>query len=261
MIKLNEVIEHMNSLFRTKDLKSFSKEQGVTYDSKNPISKIGYCTNLSLDSIEKAYLSGVNLLVTHHDAWEFIYGLKEECITKLKEYGISHYFCHLPLDDADFGTNSSLLKKLGLNEVSKHGDEQGFQYGAVGVYNDPISFSELHAKIDALTGEPNMAWKFNDNLVKRVFVVCGAGFMTNEVKMAVDNDCDVYITGEKILYTVQYSKLKKINLIIGSHTFTEVFGVEGLVNKVLMKFKSIEGHLIIEEHLEMQPLINLSRDY
>ena len=257
MVALNEIVEYMNSLFRTKNLKSFSEEVGVTYDSQKPISKIGYCTNLTLDSIEKAAKHGVDLLVTHHDAWEFIYGLKEECINKLKEYGISHYFAHLALDDAEFGTNSSLLSKLGLNEVSKHGDEKGFQYGAVGVFDNPVTFTELHKKINDITGEPNMAWKFNDKLIKKVFVVCGAGFMTSEIKMAVDLDCDVYITGEKILYTMQYSQFKKINLIIGSHTFTELFGVESLVKKVTSKFTDIVEVRVNEEHLEMQPLIDL----
>ena len=49
-------------------------------------------------------------MITHHDAWEFIYGLKETCKEKLFEYNISHYFNHLPLDDCDFGTNNSLIE-------------------------------------------------------------------------------------------------------------------------------------------------------
>ena len=45
--------------------------------------------------------------------------------------------------------------------------------------------------------------------------------MTSDVKDAVDRNCDVYITGEKFLYTVQYAKFAGINIIVGSHTYTE----------------------------------------
>ena len=53
-------------------------------------------------------------------------------------------------------------------------------------------------------------------------------------------NCDVYITGEKVLYTIEYAKLAGINLIVGSHTFTEVFGVESLAKKIKDKYKDIE---------------------
>lgn len=39
---------------------------------------------------------------------------RDACIEKLAEYGISHYYNHLPLDDCDFGTNDSVLNKLDL---------------------------------------------------------------------------------------------------------------------------------------------------
>ena len=72
--------------------------------------------------------------------------------------------------------------------------------------------------------------------------------------MAVDKNCDVYITGEKALYIIEYSKFAGMNLIIGSHTFTEVFGIESLANKIKAKYKDIEIIKLNEEHLEAQHL-------
>ncbi|MEB8555894.1 Nif3-like dinuclear metal center hexameric protein, partial [Bacillus cereus] len=52
------------------------------------------------------------------------------------------------------------------------------------------------------------------------------------------------------LYTVQHAKFKGINLIVGSHTFTEVFGVESLVLKLKERDNSIEITRLNEDHLE-----------
>ena len=92
------------------------------------INKLGYSTNLTPEIIEKAAAMKVDFILTYHDAWDFVYGLKEACHSLLEKYGINHYFVHLPLDYAKFGTCSSLFKELGINELERHsyhfGDEQ-----------------------------------------------------------------------------------------------------------------------------------------
>ena len=255
MYTLKEIIDYTHTLFRTNKFDSYNNECGVTFDAANPIKTIGYCTNLTPDSIEKAKESNIDLLITHHDAWEFIYGMKEECDNKLKEYGISHFFIHLPLDDAPFGTNSSLLYVLGLKECGKYSEEEGYLCGALGRYDEPISFGELISRLESKMGEPVMSWQNNNRLIKSVFVVCGAGFTTDLMKEAVDLKADVYITGEKVLYTMQYAKQKDLNLIIGSHTFTEIFGVESLVKLLKNRFIDLDIKLISEERLEAKPLM------
>ncbi len=74
--------------------------------------------------------------------------------------------------------------------------------------------------------------------------------MTNDVKAAVDRKCDAYITGEKTLYTVEYARFAGINLFVGSHTFTEIFGVESLAAKVKDHFGDIDMMKLKEDHIE-----------
>lgn len=104
------IVERINELFNVTNKKIYSSESGITYHADKKVKKLGYCVNLTLETIEEARIHGVDMMVTHHDAWDEIYGLKEACIEKLAEYGISHYYNHLPLDDCNFGTNDSLLK-------------------------------------------------------------------------------------------------------------------------------------------------------
>lgn len=248
---LTEIEEFIISLFDSNDNVHFLEESGITVRGKEDVKRIGYCTNLTLDAIEEGKKSNVDLIVTHHDAWDSIFGLKDACQKKLMEYKMSHYFNHLPLDDCDFGTNNSLIDKLGLHIIEKTHNENGFYCGRVAEFREKIEFEDLKKRLEAILEEPVKGWKFKDGGVKRVGLVCGGGGLTPDVREAFEKKCDVYITGEKILYTIQYAKFVGMSLIIGSHTFTELFGVESLVRKIADKYKDIEIIRLVEEHLEV----------
>ncbi|GMQ60677.1 Nif3-like dinuclear metal center hexameric protein [Vallitalea sediminicola] len=250
MANLVEVIEHIDSKFRTKNYDDYKEESGIIHNSHKNIQKIGYSTNLTPEVIEHANEQKVDLILTHHDAWNFIYGLKEECKRLLEEYGISHYFNHLPLDDCEFGTNSSLAIELGLVEVKKTCDEDGYMCGIIAEYKEGRVFEDFVKLVEGKLGEKVQSWKFNNKDINRVFILCGAGHITSDMKQAVDEECDLYLTGEKILYTIEYAKLNKMNLVVGSHTFIELFGVKSMAELVSDEFNDVEIVLIEEQHLE-----------
>lgn len=244
------IVERINELFNIKNKEVYFSESGITYNADKEIKKIGYCVNLTLKTVEEARINGVDMMLTHHDAWDEIYGLKEACIKKLAEYGISHYYNHLPLDDCNFGTNNSLLKKLNLKIIKNTHEWEGLYFGRVAEYEEEIEFDELVKIIENLLEEPVKSWQFNDKRVKRVGIVCGNGGPTDCLKESVENKCDVYITGECNLYTIQYAELKGINLIVGSHTFTEFFGIQSLALKLNELEKDLEVVKLNEEHYE-----------
>ncbi|WP_449538884.1 Nif3-like dinuclear metal center hexameric protein [Ferdinandcohnia sp. Marseille-Q9671] len=244
------VVECINGLFTITNKDVYSSESGITYQADKKVKKIGYCVNLTLETIEEARLHGVDMMVTHHDAWDEIYGLREACIEKLAEYGISHYYNHLPLDDCSFGTNDSLLKELDLAIVKRTHAWEGLYFGRVAEYDEEVEFNELVKKFENLLEEPVRHWQFNNKRVKRVGVVCGNGAPTACLKEAVENNCDVYITGECNLYTIQFAEFKGINLIVGSHTFTEFLGIQSLALKLKENIKELEVVRLNEEHYE-----------
>lgn len=251
-MKLIEIEEFVISLFESRDNEQFHEESGITVRGTEEINRIGYCTNLTLDTIEEARKNDVSLMITHHDAWGFIFGLKDACREKLLEYNISHYFNHLPLDDCDFGTNNSLVEKLGLKIIEKTHLEDGFFCGRIAEFDKAMPFEELVKKLENILEEPVKAWKFKDKDIKKVGLVCGGGGFTTDVKEAVDKNCDVYITGERFLYTIEYAQFAGVNLIVGSHTFTEVFGIESLAKKINERYTQIDIVRLNEEHLEAQ---------
>lgn len=74
--------------------------------------------------------------------------------------------------------------------------------------------------------------------------------LTTFVKECVDRDCDLYITGEKNLFLVQYAKFAGIHLVVGSHTFTEIFGVETLVDLLVNEYPETTAVKLLEQHIE-----------
>lgn len=226
-------------------------EYGFTNPIVKDFARIGYATNLTPEVIHQSANEKVELILTHHDAWDFIYGMKEECVRLLQEYGISHFYVHLPLDFASFGTCNSLLKELGISKIIQQSEyRNNSEVIGIGQYDVPITFEELVSKVSHALDEDVKAWKNSNVLISKVGVITGAGHSTELIKQAMDNDCDVYITGEKTLYSVQYAKFIGLNHIVGSHTFTEIFGIKSLAEKLKEQYNDIEIIYMEEEHLE-----------
>jgi dinuclear metal center YbgI/SA1388 family protein len=250
---------HLND-FKTFILNTFGNlveqfKENDEYGFNNPLSKeiirVGYTTNLTPEVISKSVNESVQLIITHHDAWDFLYGMKEQCSKMLEENDISHFYIHLPLDFAEFGTCNSLLKEIGVSKIIQQTHlKDNKEVIGIGEYSEPITFEELVGRVTNKLGEDVKAWKNSNSLIWKVGVITGAGNSTALIKQAKELGCDVYVTGEKTLYSVQYAKFIGLNQIVGSHTFTEVFGVKTLVEKLKKEFNEIEIIYLEEEHLE-----------
>ncbi|WP_028562591.1 Nif3-like dinuclear metal center hexameric protein [Paenibacillus pinihumi] len=214
--------------------------------------KLGYATNITPEIILQAAEKNIDLIITHHDAWEFVYGMKERCVELLKEHHIAHFYIHLPLDYVEFGTCNSLLRLLGAHNITQQTHHaEGQSTVGIGELDTPITMEQLVTEMTHLLGEKVYVQQHTNKEIRRIGMVTGAGNNTGQLREALHNNCDVYITGEKTLYTTQYAKFINMNLIVGSHTFTEIFGVRSLALKVQEKFQDIEIYQLDEEHDEV----------
>ena len=249
-MKASELKDFVISLFDETKI-AVEGESGFHIDDTLEIKKIGYATNLTPETVKTAINQGVNLVITHHDAWNFMSGMKDYCINTLKECNKSHFYIHMPLDDAEFGTNVSFMNRIGIYNLEKVNLQDSYFYcGRIGELEDPIDFEVLVSIVEEVLGEKVKSWKNNSRKVKKIGFLSGAGHLSSDIKEHVEHNCDVYITGEKILYTVQYSEFAGINLIVGSHTYTEIFGVQSLCEKIKDKYHYIEIIRLNEEHKE-----------
>ncbi|MGM0896516.1 MAG: Nif3-like dinuclear metal center hexameric protein [Bacillota bacterium] len=251
-MKLKDFEKTIRHLFGEELLKE-ADEYGFTATSEGEIHKIGYSTNLSLETVEMAIAQGVDLVVTHHDAWDFIYGLREACVNKLKEHEISHFWIHAPLDFVEFGTCTSLMNVLEVDEIKTYStySEIHGELPGIAEFNVSLSFEQLAERMRAALNEPVRTWKNNAQPVKRIGVLTGAGHSSTLIRQAAEAGCDTYITGEATLYTIQYAQFSGINLLVGSHTFTEIFGVATLAKKIAEMNPGMEIAELRESHFEL----------
>ena len=241
----------INELFPKQLLEEFQDDYGFTNISNNKIKTIGFSTNLSIEVIEQARVSKVDLIITHHDAWDFIYGLKEECIKRLKAYNISHFWIHGPLDYIEFGACTSLMSQIGIDNIIRFSEYKNTSVPGIGEFNESKTFEIVVERMRTELDEPVRTWKNHENEVKKVGVLTGAGHSTDHIKFALEQGCDTYITGEASVYTIQYAQFVGVNLLVGSHTFTEIFGVESLALKIQELNVNISLVMLKEEHFEL----------
>ena len=108
----------LNDLFGARLLDEHPDEWGITDRCPNP-SAIGYATTITPRSISAALDLGADVVVTHHDAWSFMFEQRERVYELLRQESLTHVWAHLPLDRADFGTSAALLSEAGCAEVRK----------------------------------------------------------------------------------------------------------------------------------------------
>lgn len=232
MMKYSELKADLMGMFDEKKLQMLPQEWGFFNEFEREIKTIGYAVNLTEALIEKACQKQIEFLVTHHDSWEFIFGLKESCNQILEKNGITHAYFHAPLDDAEFGTSASLAKALGMRGLEKVMPYADIYYGGVTGEVEPVDFNVFSEMLTDILKEQVRCYQNNANRVRKVAVAAGGGNMTTEMRIAAEAGCDTYVTGEYVLYSQQYAQHVGMNLFVGSHTNTEILGVESLVQKI-----------------------------
>ena len=228
----DEFIDHLKTCFEPVRIEEVPGEFGYTDHATGPIQRVGYATNLDPGTVAKAVELGVDALLTHHDAWEFLYELRAATLEKLAQAGISHAFVHLPLDAAPFGTAATLAERLDLEILEDFARYEGLPCGRVCEASQGESLDALAAHMLNATRGGVRIWRFGPEIPRRIGITTGGGSLTDILHEAAELQCDTYITGEANLYTVQYAHHLGLNLLIGTHTHTEFPGVESLAGKL-----------------------------
>jgi putative NIF3 family GTP cyclohydrolase 1 type 2 len=248
-VQFVEFIDLLKDCFLPIQLDQYENEFGYVINSNTELGRVGYTTNLNKIVASKAVEAKVDALITHHDAWNFLYELRTDVYNTLQANRISHCFVHAPLDAAEFGTTVSLTKKMEFTIMDIFAYFEELSCGRICECRPPLPLSTIASQLTSVTGDDVKVWVHNTLDVHRVGVTTGAGHMTPHIKEAADKGCDTYITGETSLYTIEYARYRQINLLVGTHTHTELQGLEGLRDR-LKQHTNIEFIRIYEGNFE-----------
>jgi putative NIF3 family GTP cyclohydrolase 1 type 2 len=154
--------------------------------------------------------------------------MRAKRIREAKRLGVAIYSSHLPLDaHPELGNSIGLLRALGLGDSKRK--PFGVAMGrAIGwkVEGGRWRLRDLVNRLGRATGRKAVALGCGPKICRRIGIVTG-GF--GDLDQVVKAGLDTLITGEVDYPTEVKAKELGINLILGGHRETEVFGVRNLV--------------------------------
>jgi dinuclear metal center YbgI/SA1388 family protein len=220
---------------------------GLQVEGRDEIKKIIIGVSASVDLFKKAIEENADALIVHHGIiWNYerpIYrGGYRERIRLLLAHELNLFAYHLPLDaHPETGNNAQLCKLLKLKNLRPFGDYKGQLIGMRGVI-DQTPKNKFFKNVESVVGREPIIFPFGPDNIKNVGVISGGA--QKELKQAVDEGLDVFITGEVSEHIMYYAKEENIHFISAGHYATEKFGImalgELLKKKYNLKIKFID---------------------
>jgi putative NIF3 family GTP cyclohydrolase 1 type 2 len=150
------------------------------------------------------------------------------------ENDIALYSAHLPLDlHPQLGNNAQLTAALGLRSNHPFFEEKGQLIGVKARVSLPRD--ELHRKLQKALSGPVKAFMFGPKKTGTIGIITGGA--GSEIYKVAQEGIDTFITGEAPHWAAVAADELGMNLLLGGHYATEVFGVKALAAHLSKRFK------------------------
>ena len=245
-----ELAKECDRILETKKFRDYpGARNGLQVSHIKMVKKVGWAVDADLESIRKAGKEKVDFLIVHHGIFwgnsALDRKIRAKRIREAKRLGVAIYSSHLPLDaHPELGNSIGLLRALGLGKWKRKkfgramGREIGYRVEGVTLrLRDLVkrvallrsrarrsrggSFEGLANRVKVIQAGPKIC--------RRIGIVTG-GF--GDLDQVVKVGLDTLITGEADYPTEVKARELGINLILGGHRETEVFGPEALAKKL-----------------------------
>jgi len=227
-----ELAKECNMILESKKFRDYpGAKNGLQVLHNRIVKKIGWAVDADMESIRKAGKEKVDLLIVHHGLFWGSSALDRKIRAKrirlAKRLGVAIYSSHLPLDaHPELGNSIGLLRALGLGNSKRK--PFGVAMGrAIGwkVEGCRLKLRDLVNRLSRATGSKAAVLGHGPEVCRRIAIVTG-GF--GDLDQVVKERLDTLITGEAHYPTEVKAKELGINLILGGHRQTEIYGVRSL---------------------------------
>ena len=231
-----ELAKECDRILETKKFRDYpGARNGLQVSHTKPVKKAGWAVDADLESIRKAGKEKVGFLIVHHGLF---WGssvldrkIRAKRIREAMRLGLAIYSSHLPLDaHPELGNSIGLLRALGLEKWKRKrfgramGREIGYRVEGV-----TLRLRDLVNRMSRVTGRKAVVLGHGPKICRKIGIVTG-GF--GDLDQVVKAGLDTLITGEADYPTEVKARELGINLILGGHRETEVFGPEALAKKL-----------------------------
>jgi dinuclear metal center YbgI/SA1388 family protein len=239
MTSLAEIVDYTNDFLRIREIGDWDNAlNGLQIENSGDVTEIGASVDASTRVLTAAAKQNVDLLIVHHGLfWQGLQPVTGTLRRQLElafENNIALYSAHLPLDlHSEVGNNAQLAAALGLTSVQPFFEEKGQLIGVKARVSLPRD--EVDRKLQkALTGSVK-AFMFGPKKTGTIGIITGGA--GSEIYKLAQEGIDTFITGEAPHWAAVAADELGMNLLLGGHYATEVFGVKALAANLSKRFK------------------------
>jgi dinuclear metal center YbgI/SA1388 family protein len=237
-VKRDDLNNYLKEYLATDDFKDYCPN-GLQVEGKPEINKIVTGVSASVELFERAIEQNADAIIVHHGMiWEFerpVYrGGYKKRVKTLLDADVSLFGYHLPLDaHAEVGNNVQIAQLFSLNSLEPFAEYKGKEIGFKGVCQ-PKHAMDIFDQIKSEINESALIFPFGPEKITSIGIVSGGA--QKDVKAAVTEELDLYITGEVSEHILHYVKEEEIHFVAAGHHATERFGIKALGNHIADKF-------------------------
>lgn len=254
--KVSDIIGFMENWAKPEEQESWDNS-GFQLMLDNETDKIILSLDITDEVIDYAINNKANLIISHHPM--IMGGIKNIDIRTYKglnlikaiKNDISIYSAHTSLDVAYGGVNDTIAKILGLNKQQPLAKmDNGINIGIVGELEKSYTSEEIETQIKDKfqISYINKYGRKNDNIKK--IALCG-GSGAEFIKDAIENDIDLYITGDIKHHDAQYGYEEGLYIFDISHYESERPVLNTIKSKLKEKF-NLEIILLMENYFNIR---------
>lgn len=239
MTSLSEIVNYTNDFLRIREIGDWDNAlNGLQIENSGGVTKIGASVDASTRVLLAAAKQNVDLLIVHHGLfWQGLQPVTGVLRRQLKlgfENNIALYSAHLPLDlHPRVGNNAQLAAALGLKSNQPFFEEKGQLIGVKA--RASLARDELDRKLQKALGGPVKAFTFGPKKTATIGIITGGA--GSEIYRVAQQGIDTFITGEAPHWAAVAADELGMNLLLGGHYATEVFGVKALAAHLSKRFK------------------------
>jgi dinuclear metal center YbgI/SA1388 family protein len=239
MPSLSDIVSYTDRFLRIRHVGDWDNAlNGIQIENSGRVTRIGAAVDVSTHVLTEAAKRHVDLLIVHHGLfWPGLQPIRGALRRQLRlafENDIALYSAHLPLDiHPKVGNNAQLSAALGLKAPQPFLEEKGQVVGLK--LRGSTSCSELVRKLQRALNGPVKIFDFGPKQARAIGVVTGAA--GSEIYRVAEENIDTFITGEAPHWGAVAAEELGMNLLLGGHYATEVFGVKALAAHLSKPFR------------------------
>jgi len=238
MALLSDIVNYTDDFLRIREVGDWDNAlNGLQIENSGHVTRLGAAVDVSTRVLTEAAKKKVDLLIVHHGLfWPGLQPVRSALRRQLQlafENNMALYSAHLPLDvHPKVGNNARLVAELGLKSAQPFLEEKGQPVGLK--VRASLPRNDFVRKLQKALNGPVKVFGFGPKRTRTIGIITGGA--GSEIYRVAQENIDTFVTGEAPHWAAVAAEELGMNLLLGGHYATEIFGVKALAAHLSERF-------------------------